>query len=143
MLHEVVAVRGWMTSATFMDGIALGQITPGPIVITASFVGYLVQGIAGAVAATAAIFTPSFFLVVGLAPVFDKLRASPWFARAIDGILASFVGLLLFVLINFTMAIPWDAVRVTLGAAAFAALMRKVDILYVVPAGAALAVMLL
>lgn len=143
MLHEIVMVKGWMASGTFMDGIALGQVTPGPIVITAAFVGYIVQGLAGAVVATIAIFTPSFFMVVTIAPIFDRLRASPYFARVIDGILASFVGLLLFVFIKFALAIPWDVVRVILGLAALAALIRKVDILYIVSAGAVLSVLIL
>ncbi len=47
MLHEIVIVKGWMVSETFMDGIALGQVTPGPIVITAAFVGYIVRGSQG------------------------------------------------------------------------------------------------
>jgi chromate transporter len=143
MLHEIVIVKGWMASGTFMDGIALGQVTPGPIVITATFVGYMVQGLAGAVVATIAIFTPSFFMVVTIAPVFDRLRSSPYFARVIEGILASFVGLLINVLMKFALAVPWDAVRIILGLAALAALIRKVDILYIVPAGAILSVILL
>ena len=60
MLHEIVNNRGWLDSKTFMDGIALGQVTPGPIIITATFVGYIVSGILGALVATIAIFTPSF-----------------------------------------------------------------------------------
>jgi chromate transporter len=143
MLHEVVMVKGWMTSRTFMDGIALGQVTPGPIVITASFVGYMVQGPTGAVVATIAIFTPSFFMVVTISPIFDRLRTSPYFARVIDGILASFVGLLIYVLIKFAWAVPWDVVRIILGLAALAALLRKVDILYIVPVGAILSVIFL
>jgi len=143
MLHEVVTVKGWMTSGTFMDGIALGQVTPGPIVITAAFVGYAVQGLAGAVVATIAIFTPSFFMVVTIAPIFDRLKSSPYFAGVINGILASFVGLLLFVLMKFAVAVPWDAVRILLGLGTLAALIRKVDILYIVPAGAVLSVIFL
>jgi chromate transporter len=143
MLHEVVTVKGWMTSGTFMDGIALGQVTPGPIVITATFVGYMVQGLAGAVVATIAIFTPSFFMVVTIAPIFDRLKSSPYFAGVINGILASFVGLLLFVLMKFAVAVPWDAVRILLGLGALAALIRKVDILYIVPAGAVLSLIFL
>jgi chromate transporter len=143
MLHEIVSVKGWMASGTFMNGIALGQVTPGPIVITATFVGYMVQGLAGAIVATIAIFTPSFFMVVTIAPIFDRLRSSPYFARVIDGILASFVGLLIYVLIKFALAVPWDEVRIILGLAALAALIRKVDILYIVPAGAVLSVIFL
>jgi len=143
LLHEIVIVKGWMASGTFMDGIALGQVTPGPIVITATFVGYMVQGLVGAIVATIAIFTPSFFMVVTIAPIFDRLRSSPYFARVIDGILASFVGLLIYVLIKFALAVPWDVVRIILGLAALAALIRKVDILYIVPAGAVLSVIFL
>jgi chromate transporter len=143
MLHEIVMVKGWMASGVFMDGIALGQVTPGPIVITATFVGYIIQGFAGAIVATIAIFSPSFFMVVTIAPVFDRLRSSPYFARVIEGILASFVGLLLFVFIKFASAVPWDTVRFIMGFAALAALIRKVDILYIVPAGAILSVILL
>jgi chromate transporter len=143
MLHEIVIVKEWMASGTFMDGIALGQVTPGPIVITATFVGYMIQGLAGAVVATIAIFTPSFFMVVTVAPIFDRLRSSPYFARIIDGILASFVGLLIFVFIKFASAVPWDVVKMIMGFAALAALIRKVDILYIVPAGAVLSVLFL
>jgi chromate transporter len=143
MLHEIVMEKGWMASGTFMDGIALGQVTPGPIVITATFVGYMVQGLAGAVTATIAIFTPSFFMVVTIAPVFDRLRSSPYFARVIDGVLASFVGLLIYVLIKFALSVPWDAVRIIFGLVALVALLRKVDILYIVPVGAVLSVIFL
>jgi len=143
MLHEIVMVKGWMASGTFMDGIALGQVTPGPIVITATFVGYMILGLAGAVVATIAIFTPSFFMVVTVAPIFDRLRSYPCFSKIIDGILASFVGLLIFIFLKFATAVPWDMVRLLLGLASLAALMRKVDILYIIPAGAALSVLFL
>lgn len=64
MFHEIVNVRGWLDSKTFMDGIALGQVTPGPIVITATFIGYLVGGLVGGVVATVAMFTPSFAILL-------------------------------------------------------------------------------
>jgi chromate transporter len=140
MLHEIVISRGWLDSKTFMDGIALGQITPGPIIITATFVGYLVYGIPGALVATIAIFTPSFFMLITVAPFFDRLKNSVYFMKAIDGIFASFVGLLLFVCIKFAMAVPWDFIRILLGLAALTALLRKVDILYIVPVGAVISV---
>ena len=142
MLHEIVDAHGWLDSKTFMDGIALGQVTPGPIVITTTFAGYLIYGLPGAFIGTAAIFTPSFLLVVGVSPVFDRLKNNPWFIRATTGILASFVGLLLFVTVKFAMAVPWDPLRVILGLSAFVALMRKLDILYVVLIGAALSLLL-
>jgi len=64
MLHEFVEVRSWMDSSTFMNGIALGQITPGPIVITATFVGYILYGPVGAIIATVSIFSPSFLMLI-------------------------------------------------------------------------------
>lgn len=143
MLHEIVINRGWLDSKTFMDGIALGQITPGPIVITATFVGYLVYGITGALVATIAVFAPSFFMVITIAPFFDRLKNSIYFMKAIDGIFASFVGLLLYVCIKFTMGIPWDIVRLLLGLATSVALFRKADILYIVLIGAVLSVLVL
>jgi chromate transporter len=143
MLHEVVNHRGWMNSKTFMDGIALGQITPGPIIITATFVGYMVYGILGALVATIAIFTPSFFMVITVVPFFDRLKNSIYFMKAIDGIFASFVGLLLYVCIKFTIVVPWDIVRILLCLAALTALLRKVNILYIVPIGAAISVFVL
>jgi len=143
MLHEIVMGRGWLDSKTFMDGIALGQVTPGPIVITATFVGYLVYGLSGAIVATIAIFTPSFFMLIIVAPFFDRLKNSVYFMKAIDGIFVSFVGLLLFVCIKFTTTVPWDIARILLGLAALTALLRKVDILYIVLAGAVISVFIL
>jgi chromate transporter len=142
MLQEVVNVRGWLDSKTFIDGIALGQVTPGPIVITATFVGYLVHGLPGALVATIAIFAPSFLLLVGTAPFFHRLKQSSIFARVTRGILASFVGLLLYVTVRFALAVPWDILRVCLVAAALIALLRKVDLLYIVLIGAAISVAL-
>lgn len=143
MLHEVVTVRHWLDDATFMDGIVLGQITPGPIVITATFVGYLLKGTVGAVIATVSVFLPSFLLAVAITPHFHKLRASPLFNKIIAGALCSFVGLLLNVAIHFATQIHWDVTRAVLAVAAFVALRLKLDILRVVLAGAIVSVVLL
>ncbi len=68
MFHEVVDVCQWMDGSTLMDGIILGQVTPGPIVITATFVGYLLQGISGGIVGTISVFLPSFLMVTAIAP---------------------------------------------------------------------------
>lgn len=140
MLYEIVEVRGWIDHETFMNGIVLGQVTPGPIVITATFIGYLVSGFAGGVVATVGIFLPSFLLLVGISPYFDRLRSSPAFNRVIGGVLCSFVGLLLTVTIRFALNVPWDLFHTILAAGSLAALMLKVDILWVVSAGTAISV---
>jgi chromate transporter len=142
LLQEVVNVRGWMDFRTFMDGIALGQVTPGPIVITATFVGYLLHGSTGAVAATIAIFAPSFLMLTLGTLFMDRLKASRFFPGVMGAILASFVGLLLFVTIRFAIAVPWDLVRGLICAATLVALLRKVDIIWIVPAGAFLSLLL-
>lgn len=141
MLHEFVRVRSWIDSRTFLNGIALGQITPGPIVITATFVGYLLHGPLGGLIASISIFLPSFLLVVGITPYFDKLRGSLYFNKAVNGILYSFVGLLFMVTIRFALNIPWDFPRLLLLIAAFIALLLKVDILWVVLVGIVISVL--
>ena len=143
MLHQVVDVRHWMDSKTFMDGIALGQVTPGPIVITATFVGYQIAGLAGALAGTVAVFSPSFLMVLITVPYFDRLQHSLLFRRALRGILASFVGLLLAVTGQFAIAASWTAPSIFLAVAAFVALWFKIDILWVVLVGAGVSIFLL
>jgi chromate transporter len=140
MFHEIVEVRSWMDAQTFLNGIALGQITPGPIVITATFVGYMVYGLIGAIVATVGMFLPSFMIVVGVVPYFDRLRNSIYFTRAIRAILCSFVGLLLTVTFRFALNISWDIPRVLLAAAAFVALLFKVEIIWIVLAGTVISV---
>jgi chromate transporter len=135
MFHEVVDVHDWLNSSTFLNGIALGQVTPGPIVITATFVGYLVYGLPGAVVATFGIFTPSFLIVAGLAPYYDEIRDSLHFHRIISGILFSFVGLLISVTIRFAMGISWDIPSIILLIGTFTALVLGAEILWVVLAG--------
>jgi len=143
MLHQVVDVHHWLDSRTFMDGIALGQVTPGPIVITATFVGYQVAGVLGALVGTIGIFTPSFLMVLVTVPYLDRLQHSLWFRRAIRGVLASFVGLLAAVAINFGLAASWSIPAVVLALAALAALHLKADILWVVLMGAAVSTLVL
>ena len=143
MLHSVAEVNHWMSTRTFMDGIAMGQVTPGPIVITATFVGYQVAGILGAVVATVAVFFPSFVVLVLIVPRFDRLKQNPRFQMAMRGIFASFVGLLLSVTVRFAMAVPWSPASVVIGCAALVALMRDVGVPWVVLPGAVLSAFLL
>ncbi len=143
MLHQVVDVRNWMDSKTFMDGIALGQVTPGPIVITATFVGYQIAGLLGALVGTVAIFSPSFLMVLITVPYFDRLQHSLLFRRALRGVLASFVGLLLAVTVQFAIAASWTGPAIFLATAAFVALWFKIDILWVVLAGAGVSIFVL
>ena len=132
MLHEVVQVQGWVQPKTFMDGIALGQITPGPIVMTATFVGYMVRGILGALVATVSIFLPSFLLVITVAPFFQQLNSFHLFRKGVGGILCSFVGLLASTAARLAISLRWDIPLVALAVAAFAALVLRINLLWIV-----------
>ncbi len=143
MLHEVVSARHWMDSKTFMDGIALGQVTPGPIVITATFVGYLLAGIPGALIGTISIFTPSLIILTVVVPYFDRLQNNALFQRGLRGVLVSFVGLLLAVTVRFSLAIDWGVYQTLIVTLTFLALRLKVDILWVVLAGAFVSALIL
>lgn len=143
MLQEVVHARNWIDNKTFMDGIALGQITPGPIIITATFVGFITNGIWGAVVATVAVFTPSFILLILCANIFHILKRSIYFQNAIKGVFASFVGLLLFVTFKFANDVPWNTIKVTICLCTAVALYKKIDVLYIVIAGGTISIFLL
>jgi len=142
MFHEAVDVRRWLDSSTLLNGIALGQVTPGPIVITATFIGYLLAGPGGGVAATVGVFLPSFLVLVATAPHFDRLRTMPRFNKVITGILCSFVGLLLTVSARFAQGVNWDWRHLLLAAAAVIALRLKVNVLWIVLIGTGLSIAL-
>jgi len=139
MFQEVVVVHSWLGSATFINGLALGQVTPGPIVITATFVGFLAYGFWGGVVATIAIFTPSFLVVIGTVPYYDWLRSSQLYQKMFQGIMFSFVGLLLSVTIKLALAVPWSWFPALLAAGAFVSLILGAEILWVVVAGVGIA----
>ena len=143
MLHQVVEVRNWMDSKTFMDGIALGQVTPGPIVITATFVGYQLDRFLGAFVGTISVFSPSFILLLATVPHFDRLKGSQVFQQAVRGALVCFVGLLLAVTFRFSLAAPWTVLSAAIALAAFIALRLRVDILWVVLLGASVSAIFL
>jgi chromate transporter len=140
MFHEVVDARGWLDARTFMDGIALGQVTPGPISITATFIGYRLSGCFGAFVATLAMFTPPLLVLLAAAPHFDRIRSSTWYLRASRGLAAGFVGLLVVVTIRFAQDVPWTPGRVLLGAGVLVGLFCKLGMgrLVVVAVGVSL-----
>lgn len=142
MYYEVVEARSWLDAEAFMDGVALGQVTPGPVLINATFIGYLLKGAAGAVVGGFAIFAPGLLLITTALPLFDKLRSSPFFLRALKGIISCFAGLLLFVAITFATKIPWDVKHAVLCISTFTALALKVDLLYVVVGGALISIVI-
>src|SRR5262249_43809109 len=88
----VVNQYHWLTERQFIDAIAVAMITPGPVVITAAFIGYLVGGLAGGTAAAAAVFTPPFLIVIAAAPYYRKFAGNPQVKAFVQGVTAAAVG---------------------------------------------------
>ena len=140
--YEVVDKFHWVNTKEFLDGIAMGQVTPGPIMITATFLGYKLSGFLGAAMATLAIFSPAFFIVTLLIPHYDKVRGMTTVRIIEQGILASFVGMLGLVLYNFGRTTFVDIPSMLFAAGAFIALLKKVDLTYILAAGAIASILL-
>ncbi|MDZ7959920.1 MAG: chromate transporter [Aulosira sp. DedQUE10] len=92
--RDLVERNHWLTSQQLLDAVAIGQFTPGPVFTTATFIGYLLAGNAGAIAATIGIFLPAFLLVWVVNPWVPKLRQSPWASGFLDGVNAASLGLM-------------------------------------------------
>jgi len=105
---EFVDQRMWLTGQELIDAVSVGQFTPGPVFTTATFVGYLLSGVKGAVLATLGIFLPSFFFVAVSAPFLSKLRNSKFFSVFLDGINASSFALMFSVTIQLTLESVFD-----------------------------------
>jgi len=103
----LVRQHAWLTQQQLLDAVAIGQFTPGPVLSTATFIGYLLGGVPGAAVATAAIFLPSFFYVALLAPVLFRLRQSAWMAAFLDSVNVCAVALMAGV----TFRLAADALR--------------------------------
>jgi chromate transporter len=95
LLEEHVVDRlHWLSPQDFIAGLALGQLTPGPILMVAAYVGYKLLGVVGAAAAAAAVFMPSFALMLAILPVFDRVRQLAWTRAAIQGIAPGVIGVM-------------------------------------------------
>jgi chromate transporter len=132
----LIREHAWLTQQQLLDAVAIGQFTPGPVLSTATFIGYILGGAPGAAVATVAIFLPSFFYVALLAPVLFRLRQSAWMAAFLDSVNVSAVALMAGV--TFRLAV--DALRGwhswAISVAALAVLLRwKVNPAWIVLAG--------
>lgn len=129
---------GWLTQQQLLDAIAVGQFTPGPVLSTATFVGYVVSGISGAVISTVAIFLPSFIFVLILNPVIPRLRASKTMSAFLDAVNISAIGLMAAVIIHFasSVLIDWRGILIAV-AATVAGIRFKLNAAWLVMGGAA------
>lgn len=124
MLHEFVEVRGFMDQNVFLDGLALAQATPGPVVMTSVFAGLIAAGLPGAVVSAVSVFAPSFLLVTALTPVAAALVANRRFAGLAQGGVLGFVGLLAAVGTRFAVEVAWTPITAVAALIAFIALIR-------------------
>ncbi|WP_027178394.1 chromate efflux transporter [Maridesulfovibrio bastinii] len=132
MLHEIVEKHAWMSRSVFMDGIALGQVTPGPIVMTSAFVGYSLHQITGAVIATLSVFAPSFIIINSAAPFYEQLSGSSIMHKALKGSLISLVALMVYISGQFLIAMPVQPLTILILVISFTAIYKGIDILKVV-----------
>ena len=133
---DLVERLGWLTDAQLLDAVAIGQVTPGPLFTTATFVGYVLAGLPGALVATVAIFSPAFVFVALVGPVAARLRERPLTAALLDGVNAAALGLMAAVSIQLGVAAIRDPLTALLFAAAAVALWLGVPSVAVLAGGA-------
>jgi len=123
MQDQVVNQLHWLTDREFLDGLALGQLTPGPILMVAAFVGYKLAGIGGALIAALAIFLPSFLLMLSILPWMARIKQWRWMKAALKGIGPAVIGLLIVALSQMLPAAVTDVFTGLAMVAAVAGLM--------------------
>lgn len=141
---ELISKLGWLTKAQLLDAIAIGQFTPGPVLSTATFIGYQIQGIWGAVAATFGIFLPSFLFVLLLNPLVPKLRKSALAAGFLDSVNIGAVGIMIVVTIKLGNAtlVDWRSWIIAILATGVTFGLKKANALFIVAGGATLGYLL-
>jgi chromate transporter len=119
---QVVGQFGWLTPREFIDGLALGQLTPGPVLMIAAYVGYKMAGVAGAGTAAGAAFLPSFLIMLGVFPVLERIRKLAWVKAVMKGMAPAVIGVLAVSLFRLAPAALPDAFAVAILAATLLAL---------------------
>jgi chromate transporter len=134
---DLVQRLGWLTERQLLDAVAVGQVTPGPVFTTATFVGYLLGGPAGATAATLGIFLPAFCFVALSGPLVPRLRRSPLAGAVLDGVNVASLALMALVTWQLGRAALIDPLTVGIAAMAALALLRfQVNSVWLIGAGA-------
>jgi len=143
MQEQVVAQLGWLTPQEFVDGLALGQLTPGPILMLAAFIGFKLKGIAGATIAAGAIFLPSFLMMLTILPVLKRMGNLAWLKAFMRGVGPAVIGALAVSLAQMAphAAPDWMAWALLLGTVAIM-LWRNIGPLSVMLGGAGIGLVL-
>jgi chromate transporter len=136
LIQEIVVDgQGWVSQKEFIDAIAMGQITPGPILISATFIGYKVAGLAGATAATAGIFLPPALLMIAASRVLDYIKKSIAIKAALRGVHPAVVGLIFAAAVVVARSAPHTWVSLAIFAAALLALLKwRIEVVWIIPA---------
>jgi len=141
--QEAVISHHWLTMKQFADGIAFGQITPGPFLITATFIGYKVGGIWGSVIATFGMFYPSFFYTLIISEIYSRIKNNPLIQTALKGVLAAFTGMLLSVVFSLgKVSLISPAAYIWAAGALIAVRYLKLNLLWIFASGIAAAMAL-
>ena len=136
---DLVVRLGWLTERQLLDAVAVGQVTPGPVFTTATFIGYLLGGAPGAAVATVAIFLPAFLLVAASGPLLPRLRRSPTARAVLDGVNVASLALMTVVTFQLARDALAGPIAVAIAVVSAVALLRyEVSAAWLVPAGAAI-----
>jgi len=134
---DLVVHRGWLTDTQLVDAIAIGQVTPGPVFTTATFIGYLLYGASGAVVATVGIFLPAFLLVAASGPLLPRIRESKIAGAFLDGVIVASLALMAVVTWLLGRASIVDTLTAILFAASLFLLLRfRLNSAWLIPVGA-------
>ncbi|PCI34713.1 MAG: chromate transporter [Flavobacteriaceae bacterium] len=134
MQEIIVSELAWLNVKEFTDAIAMGQLTPGPIFISATFIGYKVGGFLGAITATLAIFIPPGLLMIIFSEFFNQIRKSKFVMAAFKGLRPAVIGMIFTAVftIGSTISFSWFAIVVFM-AVLVASLKYKIDVVYLIP----------
>lgn len=143
-LDAELVTAGFMTRQELLDAIAVGQFTPGPVLSTATFIGYQLTGFWGAVAASVGIFLPSFLFVLLLNPLVPKMRKSLFLSAFLDSVNVAAVAVMLGVLVTMTMEtlLSWQAIAIALISVFFTFGPKKMNAMWIILMGAILGYLL-
>ena len=123
MQQQVIEQLRWLTPQQFLDGLALGQLTPGAIIMLAAFVGYQVAALSGAVVAAVAIVLPAFILQLSVLPLMDPLRRAAWMRAALKGISPVVIGMIAAAIVRMVPSAVTDPLTTALAVVAVGVLL--------------------